>query len=65
MDQEKYSWVSTVVELTPEMNRLLTQASSRSRRSKTQEASVRLFDHLMHFQDIATEGKRFHSVDKN
>ncbi|WGM03645.1 TraY domain-containing protein [Arsenophonus nasoniae] len=54
-----FSSVATVVELTPEMNRLLSQAAARSRRSKTQEATIRLFDHLKNFPDIATEGRRF------
>lgn len=56
---EMFSSVATVVELTPEMNRLLSQAAARSRRSKTQEATIRLFDHLKNFPDIATEGRRF------
>ncbi|WP_032115170.1 TraY domain-containing protein (plasmid) [Candidatus Arsenophonus nilaparvatae] len=56
---ETFSSVATVVELTPEMNRLLSQAAARSRRSKTQEATIRLFDHLKNFPDIATEGRRF------
>ncbi|WGL94030.1 TraY domain-containing protein [Arsenophonus nasoniae] len=56
---ETFSSVATVVELTPEMNRLLSQAAARSRRSKTQEATIRLFDHLRNFPDIATEGRRF------
>ncbi|HGJ5866241.1 MAG TPA: TraY domain-containing protein [Arsenophonus nasoniae] len=56
---DTFSSVATVVELTPEMNRLLSQAAARSRRSKTQEATIRLFDHLKNFPDIATEGRRF------
>lgn len=54
-----YPSSSVVVVLNPRMNKLLTEASKRSKRAKTQEAAVRLQDHLMNFSDIATTGKRF------
>ncbi|EPC4028304.1 TraY domain-containing protein [Aeromonas salmonicida] len=56
---EKYRETSTVVSLNPESNRLLTESAKRSGRTKVQEASIRLRDHLLHFSEIATEGKRF------
>lgn len=58
-----YKDTSTVVQLSADLNKLLTESASRSGRTKVQEASLRLRDHLMHFSDIATEGKRF-SVDE-
>ncbi|MGL4355113.1 MULTISPECIES: TraY domain-containing protein [Aeromonas] len=56
---QTYRKTSTVVELDARVNQLLTEAARRSGRSKVQEASVRLRDHLLNFSDIATEGKRF------
>lgn len=58
---DKYEWKSaqTVIEMSPEINRLLTQAAKRSGRSKVKEASLRLADHLKTVSDIATEGRRF------
>ena len=55
----KYRDTSTVVQLQADLNKLLTESAQRSGRTKVQEASLRLRDHLMHFSDIATEGKRF------
>jgi hypothetical protein len=55
----KFKGVGMTIELPAEVNRLLVQASERSRRSKTQEALVRLEDHLKNFPDIATSGRRF------
>jgi hypothetical protein len=49
----------SLVDLSPEDNRLLTEAAKRCGRSKRKEASLRLADSLRHFPDIATEGKRF------
>lgn len=44
----------------PELvNKRLTEAANRSGRSKVQEATLRLADHLEYFPDIATTGKRF------
>lgn len=57
--KQPYSKVSLVVELTSQMNQLLTQSAERSKRSKTKEAAVRLEDHLINFGDIATVGQRF------
>ena len=54
-----YKDTSTVVQLSAALNKLLTEAAARSGRTKVQEASLRLRDHLMLFSDIATEGKRF------
>ncbi|MFT2798513.1 TraY domain-containing protein [Serratia sp. N21D137] len=45
--------------LSPNVNRLLTESALRTGRSKTQEALLRLTDHLNNFEDIASEGKRF------
>ncbi|EKN4715513.1 TraY domain-containing protein [Yersinia enterocolitica] len=41
------------------MNRLLSQAAVRAKRTKVMEALLRLEDHLFNFPDIATHGKRF------
>ncbi|MGL6360001.1 TraY domain-containing protein [Aeromonas hydrophila] len=60
-----YKDTSTVVQLSADLNKLLTEAASRSGRTKVQEASLRLRDHLMLFSDIATEGKRFSVDDKD
>lgn len=46
-------------DMSPEVNRLLSQSSARSKRTKVKEAILRLEDHLKRFTDIATEGKRF------
>ncbi|MFQ6247235.1 TraY domain-containing protein [Yersinia enterocolitica] len=59
MDNAGYKRVGLSFYITPEMNRLLSQASARSKRTKTMEALVRLEDHLRNFPDIATNGKRF------
>ncbi|EKN5999203.1 TraY domain-containing protein [Yersinia enterocolitica] len=59
MDNADYKRVGLSFYITPEMNRLLSQASARSKRTKTMEALVRLEDHLRNFPDIATHGKRF------
>ncbi|MBS0057632.1 TraY domain-containing protein [Yersinia sp. Marseille-Q3913] len=59
-DDKEYSNVSIVINLTGEMNKRLTKASERSQRSKTKEASLRLHDHLMNFDDIATLGETFY-----
>ncbi len=45
------------------VNKLLTEAAARSGRSKVKEAVLRLADHLQHFPDIATTGKRFGKDD--
>lgn len=54
-----YKDTSTVVQLPANLNKLLTESANRSGRTKVQEASLRLRDHLLLFSDIATEGKRF------
>lgn len=54
-----YKPVMMSVNLTAAENKLLTEASLRSRRSKSKEAELRLHDHLRHFGDIATTGRRF------
>jgi hypothetical protein len=54
-----YKDTSTVVQLSAALNKLLTESAARSGRTKVQEASLRLRDHLLLFSDIATEGKRF------
>ena len=56
---DKFRKVGIAVDIPPEVNRLLTQAAQRSRRTKTMEALVRLEDHLKNFPDIATPGRRF------
>lgn len=55
----KYRAISSVIQLDSMANRLLSEAAERSGRSKVQEASMRIKDHLLLFSDIATEGKRF------
>ncbi|AUQ43893.1 TraY domain-containing protein [Yersinia ruckeri] len=62
-DDKEYGNVSIVISLTSDMNKRLTLASERSQRSKTKEATLRLHDHLINFDDIATLGKRF-TVDE-
>lgn len=59
MSDDKFRKVGIAVDIPPEVNRLLTQAAQRSRRTKTMEALVRLEDHLKNFPDIATPGRRF------
>lgn len=59
MNESEWKSSSTVVELSPETNRLLSQAAIRSGRTKVKEATVRLEDHLKNFPDIATPGRRF------
>ncbi|MEN3262645.1 TraY domain-containing protein [Sodalis endosymbiont of Spalangia cameroni] len=59
IDKAVWKGRKTVIEMTPEVNRLLTQAAARSGRSKVKEASLRLADHLKSYMDIATEGRRF------
>lgn len=63
MDDTGYKRVGLSFYITPEMNRLLSQASVRSKRTKTMEALVRLEDHLRNFPDIATQGKRFRACE--
>ena len=59
MSEDKFRKVGLTVDLPPDVNRLLTQAAQRSKRTKTMEALVRLEDHLKNFPDIATTGRRF------
>lgn len=59
MRDSEWKSSSTVIELSPEANRLLSQAAIRSGRTKVKEATVRLDDHLKNFPDIAREGRRF------
>lgn len=59
MKEAEWKSSSTVVELSSEMNRLLSQAATRSGRTKVKEATIRLEDHLKNFPDIATAGRRF------
>ena len=59
MSEEKFKKVGLTVDISPDVNRLLTQAALRSKRTKTQEALVRLEDHLKNFPDIARPGRRF------
>lgn len=59
MEDIEYKAVGLSLEITPEMNRLLSQAAARAKRTKVMEALLRLEDHLFNFPDIATHGKRF------
>jgi hypothetical protein len=59
MSEDKFKKVGLTVDVPPDVNRLLTQAAQRSKRTKTMEALVRLEDHLKNFPDIATPGRRF------
>ncbi|EPE7785844.1 TraY domain-containing protein [Yersinia enterocolitica] len=59
MEDIEYKAVGLSLEITPEMNRLLSQAAVRAKRTKVMEALLRLEDHLFNFPDIATHGKRF------
>lgn len=64
MTDEQWKAVQLVMRLSPNVNRLLTESARRTGRSKTQEALLRLTDHLINFEDIASEGKRFLRSDK-
>lgn len=64
MTDEQWKAVQLVMRLSPNVNRLLTESALRTGRSKTQEALLRLTDHLNNFEDIASEGKRFLRSDK-
>ena len=55
-----YEKVSISFGLKPDTNIKLTESAARASRTKRQEASLRLSDHLYRFTDIAAEGKRFH-----
>lgn len=59
MTDEQWKEVQLVMRLSPTVNRLLSESARRTGRSKTQEALLRLTDHLVSFEDIASEGKRF------
>ncbi|PJE81967.1 TraY domain-containing protein [Yersinia kristensenii] len=59
MNNDDFKKVGIAVDISAEMNRLLTQAAARSKRTKTTEAYIRLEDHLKNFPDIATAGRRF------
>lgn len=59
MTDEQWKEVQLVMRLSPTVNRLLSESARRTGRSKTQEALLRLTDHLISFEDIASEGKRF------
>jgi len=57
----QYRRVKILIELSAEMNRQLSESAIRSERSKTQEAKLRLQDHLINIDEIASIGKSFHS----
>lgn len=59
MTDEQWKAVQLVMRLSPTVNRLLSESAKRTGRSKTQEALLRLTDHLISFEGIASEGKRF------
>tara|TARA_B110000879_G_scaffold75242_1_gene104980 strand:- start:841 stop:1041 length:201 start_codon:yes stop_codon:yes gene_type:complete len=48
-----YNSVQISMQITADANKLLTQAAQRSGRSKTQEAKLRLHDHLEKYQSIS------------
>jgi hypothetical protein len=55
----EFTSAKITLDMSPEMNRLLSQSSARSKRTKVKEAMLRLEDHLKNFPDIATAGRRF------
>lgn len=55
--QEAYKAVYLSLRITSEENKLLTQASEKSNRTKTQEARLRLHDHLNRFSSISVLNK--------
>lgn len=55
--------MSVLLRLNPEMTTMLSDAASRSGRSNTREAMVRLEDHLRSVTDLATPGRRFIADD--
>lgn len=55
----EFTSAKITLDMSPEMNRLLSQSSARSKRTKVKEAIIRLEDHLKNFPDIATTGRRF------
>ncbi len=54
-----YKPVTITIELDADLNKLLSQAAKRSRRSKKDEALIRLVDHLQLVQSVGAEGNRF------
>lgn len=58
-NEKEYLSVFINVQLSKKANELLTKAAGRAGRTKRKEAMLRLEDHLLHFPDIASTGKRF------
>ena len=53
LDCHNYKEVYLSTRIQGECNKLLSEAASRSGRTKTQEAQLRLHDHLLRFASIA------------
>lgn len=56
IDVRGYKPVYVSVRITAEANELLSDAAKRSGRTKTQEAKLRLHDHLERYRSIAEVG---------
>lgn len=53
-DNKTYQACKMLIDVPAEFNQLLTESSKKSGRSKRQEASLRLFDHLIRVDSIAS-----------
>lgn len=51
-----YRDVFVTIKLSAEVNKILTESSTRAHRKKLQEARLRLEDHLMRFRSISEKG---------
>ncbi len=61
-DRNNYESVQVSMKIDSSANKLLTQAAKRSGRSKTQEAKLRLHDHLEKYQSISEMHKTIDRV---
>lgn len=60
-----YEKVSISFGLKPDTNIKLTESAARASRTKRQEASLRLSDHLILFPDLVVDDKRFPLLSVN
>lgn len=62
--KESYKPVYITIQLSSEINKLLSESAARSHRKKLQEATIRLDDHLMRFHSISEKGKTNLNIGK-
>jgi len=55
--KESYKPVFITIQLSSEVNRLLSESAARSHRKKLQETRLRLEDHLIRFHSISEKGQ--------